>query len=540
MSATMINNTKIKIWAFLVFVLCAFSPPVHAASQALENALLNANRITLEYRNKLKELEQWCESQGLRDEAEQVRLCVPPAEDDKIHIPKLPLKVRTPPQSVTPKTATRKNTKSETTLRNIPPTTKTKESKTTETTETLKTERDWEAELYQLQKEYAQKLFHYAKIVAKNDRGSIAIQMALAALHADSDHPAIRKLLGFVRYQDEWRTPWEAQQLRKGRIDHPQFGWIPEKNVERYEKGERLVGKKWISEQEDVQNRKDIRKGWPIESEHYLLLTNHSVEEGVRATRKLEDLYRAWKLLFYRYMASDEELATLFEGRGTPKPLAKRHQVWLFRDRDDYVKALSPSQPFAKHTLGFYTTISYRCYFFSVDPQATREEKEDVDRTLLHEATHQLFAESRRTKPTAGNRYNFWILEGIAMYMETLSSSGTYYTIGGTDDIRFQNAVDVAVSRKFYVPFGTMTKIGREPFQSVDMRMLTAFYAQSAGWAHFLMHAENGEYRDATVFYLRLIYNEEDNAQTLQKLTKVPYEDLDKKYLEYLKMNSGQ
>lgn len=495
---------------FAVFVLgvSVFLFSAVPSATALEATLRNANKITREYRDKLKELEQWCESQGLADEAERIRFCVPPQADDKIYIPKLPLKVQTPPKRSTPDTSTPETP-----------------------------QRDWEKELYDLQKDYAQKLFAHAKTAAKKNRGSLAIDMALAALHADPDHAAIRRLLGFVRYKDEWRTPWEAEQLRKGRIDHPRFGWVLEKNVPKYAAGERLHEKKWISEEEDAQNRKKIADGWAIESEHYVVLTNHSIEEGVRATRRLEDLYRAWKLLFYRYMASDKELASLFEGRGTPKPPSRRHAVWLFRNKDDYVATLSPSQPFAKNSLGFYAPGFRRCYFFSVGPQATRDEKEDVDRTLLHEATHQLFSEAKRTRQTAGNMFNFWILEGIAMYMETLSSSGGYYTIGGTDDIRFQNAVDEVLTCDFYIPFEKLTVLGRNEFQNVSLKVLPSLYAQSAGCAHFLMHAEEGEFRDATVVYLRLIYDEKDDHLTLSKLTSLSYGELDKKYRKYLEEN---
>ena len=34
-----------------------------------------------------------------------------------------------------------------------------------------------------------------------------------------------------------------------------------------------------------------IRSGWRIDSEHYAVTTNHSLEEGVRLSRRLESLY---------------------------------------------------------------------------------------------------------------------------------------------------------------------------------------------------------------------------------------------------------
>jgi len=54
------------------------------------------------------------------------------------------------------------------------------------------------------------------------------------------------------------------------------------------------------------------------------------------------------------------------------------------------------------------------------------------DRTLYHEATHQLFHESRPVDPNVGRKTNFWIIEGIAMFMENAPSGGRLlYVLGG-------------------------------------------------------------------------------------------------------------
>ena len=488
------------LFLFLVALLCGI--PAYGA----ETWLVNANKLTLEYHQKLGTLAQWCEENNLPEEAEKIRLCVLPQTDDKIYIPKLPTQV----------------------LR----------SSSGGSDSPLKEDGnfDWEAEFWKTRRAYAARLFTYAKAAAKQDRGTLAIQMSLAALQANPDHKDIRKLLGFVQYKNEWRTPWEAEQLKKGYVDHPRFGWMPEKNVKRYETGERFYGRKWISENEDQYfHQQDVRKGWVIESEHYILRTNHSIEEGVRLSRKLEDLYRAWKLLFYRYMASDAELASLFEGKSTPKA-GRKHQIYVFRDREDYTTNLVKELPNAGETIGLYMPQLQRCYFFSVDFNAHRRIREEADRTLLHEAAHQLFSETRRTSDQVATKDNFWIIEGIAMYMETLHSEGNYYVVGGTSDIRFQNAIDEVFEEEFYVPLNLLVELGRPYFQSFPK--LPEIYAQSAGLTHFLMHAENGAFRDATIHYLRLIYEGRDNPNTLQTLTKRSYDNLDKMYLEYLKMKN--
>ena len=496
---------KISIFLFFAVLFCGGLP-----ADGAETWLANANKLTLEYRQKLDTLAEWCDEHHLSEEAVKIRRCVPPQEEEKIYIPKLPTQVQRLPVA---------------------------DSEAEDEDNQAEDDFDWAAEFWKTRRIYAAKLFVCAKAAAKQDRGTLAIQMSLAALQADPDHEKIRKLLGFVPYKNEWRTPWEAEKLKKGYVDHPRFGWMPEKNVKKYEAGQRLHGQKWISENEDRYSRRDITKGWVIESEHYILRTNHSIEEGVRLSRKLEDLYRAWKLLFYRYMASDEGLASLFEGKSTPKA-GRKHQIIIFRDQDDYIAYFAKEDPFAAKTLGLYNVLQKRCCFFSVGSDTDRMAREDVDRTLLHEATHQLFSESRRTSEHVAASDNFWIIEGIAMYMESLRSEGEYYVVGGSDDIRFENAIDEALREQFYIPLELLVEFGRPHFQKFPK--LQELYAQSAGLTHFLMHAENGAFRDAAVNYLRLIYDGKDDSTALSVLTKRPYTDLDKLYLEYLRTKKKQ
>jgi len=174
-------------------------------------------------------------------------------------------------------------------------------------------------------------------------------------------------------------------------------------------------------------------------------------------------------------------------------------------------------------------------FFFSVDSNATRIAKEEVDRTLLHEATHQLFSESRPTSDAIARNENFWIIEGNAMYMETLHSEGEYYVVGGIEDIRIKNAIDEVLTERFYIPLEMLVVLGQPFYQSFPK--LPEIYAQSAGLTHFLMHAKDGAFRDGTVLYLRLIYEGKDKSNTLSIQTKRSYKDLDELYLDYLRAN---
>jgi hypothetical protein len=135
------------------------------------------------------------------------------------------------------------------------------------------------------------------------------MQMIHIALHADPDSEKLRNVLGFEFYERQWRTDWEIGQLKRGRVNHERFGWLPARHVERYEAGERLFKGQWISKEQDANERTNIDNGWIISTEHYDVQTNHSLEEGVRISRKLEEFYNVWKQVFIQYTASTSELA---------------------------------------------------------------------------------------------------------------------------------------------------------------------------------------------------------------------------------------
>ena len=151
---------------------------------------------------------------------------------------------------------------------------------------------------------------------------------------------------------------------------------------------------------------------------------------------------------------------------------------------------------------------------------------------MYHEATHQLFYESRPVVPDVGQKANFWIVEGIAMYMESLRQEDGFYVLGGFGDERMHAAQYRLLQDKFYVPLAEFTAYGRERLQA-DPRIAT-LYSQAAGLANFLVYYDGGRYRDALVAYLVAVYTGRDGPDTLAKLTGIDYSTLDKQYREFM------
>jgi hypothetical protein len=209
---------------------------------------------------------------------------------------------------------------------------------------------------------------------------------------------------------------------------------------------------------------------------------------------------------------------------GQPKALAAmpRHSIWYFRDQDEYIRALRVAMPGIEISVGVYRPP--HAYFFAG--------KQSDDRTMYHEATHQLFHESRPVVLDVGRRANFWIVEGIAMYMESLRQEDGFYVLGGFDDERLHAAQYRLLHDKFYVPMETFTAYGMEKIQK-DPRIAT-LYSQAAGLTNFLVYYDHGRYRDALVSYLVAVYTGRDDPNTLAKLTGIGYSELDRQYREFV------
>jgi hypothetical protein len=183
-------------------------------------------------------------------------------------------------------------------------------------------------------------------------------------------------------------------------------------------------------------------------------------------------------------------------------------------------------------TNGIYWTPTKTIWFF-VDPAADPREPDPV--TIHHEATHQLFTEGRvdaeKTRQLAGDRCGFWAIEAAACYMESLQPTDFGWTVGGRDAGRVPAAKD-RLDEEFYVPFAELCSMGRRTFQAHEQ--LQQVYSQIAGQADFLMNGVGGRYRESFVEYLARVYCGTADPETLARLCKQTYAELDDEYRRHL------
>ncbi len=468
--------------------LLTHAQPARAADNVVRQKALELHK---QYIADLKQLAAWCESKGLADEAKKTRRVVTPCDPYKLYVPALPEKIgpaKLPddaPAAVV----------------------------------------EWDAKLSELRRNYATAIFELSRRAVRGGQAAIAFELVLAAAQANPDFEPARRVLGYQKFRDAWHTPYEAKKLRAGFVWNEKFGWLPKAYVQRYEDGKCFSDGRWISAEDDARRHPDILSGWTLETEHYAIRTDGGIEAAAALGEKLEPLDRAWRLLFVRYYASAADVAAMFDGRAKPAAAAPAQRgVVYFRDRDEYNNSLRAVMPNIEISTGFYSNDTRRAYFFAG--------KDSDPRTMLHEATHQLFHESRTVAPDVGRQANFWVVEGIAMYMESLRREDGYYVLGGFDDSRLHAARYRRLHDDFYVPLDEFVDFGMERLQK-DPRIAT-LYSQAAGLTHFLIHYDGGRYRDALVAYLSAVYSGRDDHNTLSKLTGASYGELDRQYREFL------
>lgn len=353
----------------------------------------------------------------------------------------------------------------------------------------------WAEKFRQLRREQAERLFTAAQQSLAAADAQRAYRLLHEVLHEQPDHTQALTILGY--------TPGTRRRprARAGRTQHPQFGW-------------------------------PRGKYWNISSPHFTITTSHSARAGLQLAEELEGMLIAWRQLFFDFWGVKASLKARFKGGKLPlaRPDAsKKFAVVLFRNREEYTSLLAQIEPQIARTVGYYQAARKRSFFFANDSTVA---------TRFHEATHQFFQESRRVPENVGEASDFWIVEGIALYMESLERYPDHCTVGGFDANRLQYARQRLVNEKFYLPLGDLSALGRQTLQ--EHPSLRRLYSQSAGLTHFLIDGADGQFRPGVLKYLQAIYLGRSNTQTLAASVDSSLDLLDKSYRDFLDVTDQQ
>ena len=394
-----------------------------------------------------------------------------------------------------------------------------------------KGEFSWQAELRTSRKAYAIELDKFASQAVKGQLPSYAYQLIREVAFHDSDHVRARRLLGFVRYKDEWVSPFEEKKLKNKEVWTTKWGWLPAAHVTRYENGERFNANRWVTSERDAERHSDFSKCWEIRTEHYLLKTNHSLEHGVALASSLEEFHRFFEQTFAGFFNDPKRLQLLFDNpTAAARAAAKPFQVFFFRSRDEYITRLHKKYGGQINiTNGLYDTDDLIVYSFH-NPQ------EPAEPTLYHEATHQLLAAHLKPSPVIARDENFWLIEGIACYIESFRVENGEVSLGDPRCLRFVAArYRKLTDPPYYLPLADFTALGKDTFQRHPQ--IKNNYSQASGLVHFFMHYDGGRYRDDLIEHLRQIYKQAETGRrphALEVLTGVAFPELDQQYGEYV------
>jgi len=392
---------------------------------------------------------------------------------------------------------------------------------------------EWQLALARIRKQHARELYELAPAAFRAGDATLCYDVMREVIEHDPDHGPARGLMGFTRYGKDWVTPFAAGKLRAGQIWHATYGWVPKSHVAHYEKGEQLWKGQWLPAAEVAKFRQQWGNAWEVETDHYIVRTNTSLERAVQFADKLEKLHAVFFRLFADFFSPREQLAVLFEPANRRKPAgkaadadrraAKKFRVHFYRTREEYIDAL---RPYVKSGLdastGMYLTGTKIAYFFA-------DQRMD-ESTVVHEATHQLFSESRESRQGDGSRGNYWVMEGIACYMESFRDRGDHVELGAWDTPRLKRGRDWIMAGKL-VPIDKLARMETKDFDGPEVFSL---YTQSACLSHFLMHHDQGRLRGTLVNYLEQVYMGKADFDTLSELTELRYDEMDRLFREHV------
>jgi len=363
--------------------------------------------------------------------------------------------------------------------------------------------------------------------VAVEQRSCEVIRLTYLTLRDDPGHTRAREAAGWVRRGERWEWPAAARRLDRGDAYDTTFGWMPKSRLTRVRAGERYVAGRWVRGGEDPPPA-DINRGRQFDSDHWEIVSTAARPATAELAVMLETTRLIWLQVFGGFALEPADLERRLAGRGRLQP-EPPHSAILCSSRDQYLTELGRFEPQVSISEGLYWQPTRTIWCYAAPTLAAGD-------TVRHEATHQLFAESRpdivRMRSEPGRRCGFWAVEAAALYAESIREVSFGWTIGGRDRGRCPAARQWLVTGEFFLPLIQLAALSREEFQA-DSR-IDKLYDQCGGLADFFMNAHGGRYREPFVEYLVRVYSGTAQPDSLFRLCDRSGLDLDAEYREFI------
>lgn len=232
-----------------------------------------------------------------------------------------------------------------------------------------------------------------------------------------------------------------------------------------------------------------------FDTPHFVIYSRADDETSRAVIEDLERCYWVWTQMFFPLWEAHPQIARTFDeltpdqsipeflqGRSDRLGLGAKLRVVLFRDATEYRKTIDI--PGVERSTGFYSDERQTTFLYG-DKSG---DKSGHVATRRHELVHQLFREAtdsglRRQMP--GEDSDFWLIEGIAGYFESLHVGTGYATVGGWDSPRLQFARYRFFAGGDRLPMAELRKDGRLAAQ--QRPDIARWYAHAIAQTHRLL-----------------------------------------------------
>ena len=231
-----------------------------------------------------------------------------------------------------------------------------------------------------------------------------------------------------------------------------------------------------------------------LETPHFQIVSQADDASARQVALDLEQTFWVWTQLFFPLWEGRHQVALHMKGIEPSLPvseqLARRRarlstrrkmRVVLLRDAQQYAHTLGGSIPGIEQSTGFYGDERQTSFFY---PSNSR----DSIATRRHEIVHQLFRQATRSQVagnTPGTEADFWLIEGIAGYFESMALQGGVAVLGGWDSPRLQFARFRFLGQRDALPFSQLRRDGQLAVQ--QRTDLARWYAAAIAQTHALL-----------------------------------------------------
>lgn len=321
---------------------------------------------------------------------------------------------------------------------------------------------------------------------------------------------------------------FDHQKTRKelGQVKVKGFGWVDKETAVKLKKGLREYKGEWLPKDKVNKLCSNWEDAWEIKTEHYLIRTNNTYEQGYEIGQVVEDLYE----MYFKVMGKILELKE-------PKGLMS---IYYFKSEEDYKTEFQRihGQPPASQT-GVYTIdIDGAKNIKRVYSWGPRKNGGDEKDTMRHECTHQL---NHILSGLSGS----WLEQGWAMYFESVRrNKNGRLTIGDINHYHYGCWEAGGKKGGFRTTIKThKIKELKRFLQLRENEMTGVEYEQGTALVRFFLDSRPGQrYKDRFLRYVRMCYTapispktglrEIDSLKAFQEcFPKVDLDELEKEFL---------